>query len=120
MEQLCVRELQKLPIEPVDKIHIYQAFRLERGLLAESFATLTIRPQPLNLDEGNKLGIETLLQIVKARELSRGSQSGTKPSAVQLNNSELRSVVQDAFGLGEESFDFLVDNRSFGFTRISH
>lgn len=110
MEQLCVRELQQLTIEPVDKIEIYQAFHLERGLLAESFAVLTLRPQPLTLDEGQKLGIETALQIAKARELSRGTQSGTKPSAVQLGSSELRSVVQDVFNLGEASFEFLVYN----------
>ena len=71
---------------------------------------LTLRPQPLTLDEGQKLGIETALQIAKARELSRGTQSGTKPSAVQLGSSELRSVVQDVFNLGEASFEFLVYN----------
>jgi hypothetical protein len=117
VQQLCIREMQKLPIEPVDKIHIYQAFHLDRTLLAESFAKLTIRPQPLNLDEGNKLGIETTLQIAQARELSRGSHSGTKTSIIQLNDSELRLVIRDAFALGEEALDFLVGD-SFGFMRV--
>ena len=117
VQQLCIREMQKLPIEPVDKIHIYQAFHLDRALLAESFAKLTIRPQPLNLEEGNKLGIETTLQIAQARELSRGSHSGTRTSTIQLNESELHLVIRDAFGLGEESLDFLV-NDSFNFMRV--
>jgi hypothetical protein len=109
VEQLCVRELEKLPIEPVDKIHVYQDYRLDRSLLAEAFAKLTVRPRHLSLEEGSKLGIETTLQIAQARELYRGSHSGTKPATVQLNDSDLRSVVQEAFGLGEESLDFLVD-----------
>ena len=111
VEQLCIRELQQLSIPPVEKIHIYQAFQLDRSLLAESFAKLTLRPETLSLEEGNKLGIKTALQIAQARELSRGYNSGTKASPVQLNETELRSVIQNAFGLEEEAFfDFAVDD----------
>ncbi|KAF8504598.1 hypothetical protein F5888DRAFT_767296 [Russula emetica] len=113
VEQLCVRELQKMSIPSVDKIHIYEAFRLDRSLLAESFVDLTIRPNPLNLDEAQKLGIENTLQIARARELSRGSDSGTRPSNIQLNGSELRSVIQNAFNLEEELFaDFFTGSSS--------
>jgi len=107
VEQLCIRELQKLSIPPVEKIHIYQVFHIDRALLAESFARLTVRPEVLNLEEGRKLGIETTLQIAQARELSRGSHSGTRASVVQLNDSELRSVIQDAFGLQVEEDAFV-------------
>jgi hypothetical protein len=99
VEQLCIRELQKLSIPPIEKISIYQNFHLDRSLLAESFARVTVRPEPLNLEEGRKLGIEMALQIAQARELYRGSHSGTKALVVQLNDSELRSVIQDALGL---------------------
>ena len=116
MEQLCIRELQNLSIPPVEKIHIYQAFRIDRSLLAKSFAKLTVRPEPLKLEEAQKLGIETTLQISQARELSRGSN--TKPSPVQVDGSELRSIIQDAFGLEEEPFiDFPVGD-CFSFMRI--
>lgn len=91
-----------MSIPPVEKISIYQAFHIDRSLLAESFANLTVRSEHLNLDEAEKLGIRTMLQISQARELSRGSDSGTKPSPIQLSNSELRSVIQHAFGLEEE------------------
>jgi hypothetical protein len=117
VEQLCIRELQKLPIAPVEKIHIYQAFLLDRLLLAESFAKLTIRPEPLNLEEGQKLGIETTLQIMQARELFRSSSSGTRASAIQLNDPDLRSVIHDVFGFEEDAFDFLVGD-SFSSVRI--
>jgi hypothetical protein len=102
IEQLCIRELEKLPIAPIEKIQIYQAFHIDRTFLAESFAILTIRPEPLNLEEGHKLGIETSLQIAQAREASRGLNSNR-----QVNDTELRAVIQTVFGL-EESADFLV------------
>lgn len=108
VQQLCVRELQKMSIPSVEKIHIYQAFRLDRSLLAESFVDLTTRPDPLNLEEANKLGIETTLQIAQARERSRGSNSGTKSASIQLNGSELRSVIQSAFDLEVPFEDFFV------------
>jgi hypothetical protein len=108
VEQLCIRELQKLDIEPVDKIHIYQAHNINRSHLAESFGKLTIRQEFINPEEAQKLGLETTLKISHARELYR-SPNGIKPSPIQLNDPELRSAIQDAFGLEEESFtDFLV------------
>jgi hypothetical protein len=111
--------MQKLPIPPVEKIHIYQNFHIDRSLLAESFAKLTVRQEPLKLEEAQKVGLETMLQISQARELSRGSNSGTKPASIRLNDSELRSVIQDAFGLEEDTFiDFQVGD-FFSFMRIS-
>jgi hypothetical protein len=112
VEQLCVRELEKLTIPPVEKIRIYQGFKLDRSLLLKSFAGLTVRPDPLNLEEAQKIGLETTLQIAQARELSRGANSGTRPAAIQLHDSELRSAIRDVFGLDEEldGFDFMVPN----------
>jgi hypothetical protein len=112
VEKLCVRELEKLSIPPVEKIRIYQEFRLDRSLLLRSFAKLTVRPDPLNLEEAQKLGLETTLQIAQARELSRGANSGTKPGVIQLHDSELRSAIRDTFGLDEEFevFDLMVPN----------
>jgi hypothetical protein len=104
VESLCVRELEKLPIPPVEKIHIYQVFKLEKSLLLQSYIELATRPEPLSLDDGHKLGIETSIQIVRIRELSRGSDPGKgprKPSSVQLREAELRSVIQEAFALAD-------------------
>jgi hypothetical protein len=108
VEDLCVRELEALPIQPVEKICIYQRFRLDRTLLVKSFAKLTIRPETLTLDEGGRLGLETSLQIAQARELSRGHRSGSR-SSIQLQESELHSVIRDVFKLEDEGFfDFAV------------
>ena len=86
-----------MPIEPVEKICIYQEFHLDRLLLAGSFGQLTLRPEPLTLEEGHKLGMETAIQIAQARELSRRFNPNTKPSTIQVDNAELRSVIQDVF-----------------------
>ncbi|KAI0254404.1 hypothetical protein BJV78DRAFT_916593 [Lactifluus subvellereus] len=79
VEKLCVRELENLIIPPVDKIHLYQDFKLDKSLLIDSYLELTVRSEPLDLEEGRKLGIETSVQISRARELSRGSDLGRGP-----------------------------------------
>ena len=107
VEQLCIRELENLHIPPVEKIQIYQDFKIERLRLLPSFAELILRRSPLSLEEGLKVGLETALQIARARELSRGAH--TKPSAA-LNESELRSVIRDTFELEDEFLDFSVTN----------
>ena len=101
MEQLCIRELEKLTISPVEKIHIYQTFKLDRKLLLKSYMELTTRSDPLDLEEGHKLGIDTSLQIARAREHARGSDSNKRSFSAQLRESELLLLVQRTFGLGE-------------------
>jgi len=108
VEQLCIRELEKITIPPVAKIQIYQEFKIDRSRLLSSFAELTTRPNPLSLEEGHKVGLETALQIARARELSRGSHA--RPSAVQLQEPEIRSAIRDAFGLDDDLLDFSVTN----------
>ena len=70
VEKLCVRELEKLSIPPVEKIHIYQAFHLDRSLLSNSFEELALRDDPIDKGEGLKLGLMTSLRIAQARELA--------------------------------------------------
>jgi hypothetical protein len=106
VELLCIRELENIPIPPVEKIQIYQQFKIDRSRLFSSFAELIIRPDPLSLDEAQRIGLETTLQTMRARELSRGTH--TKPSAVLLDETELRSAIRDAFGLDDDLLDFAV------------
>jgi len=106
VEELCVRELEKLPIPAVEKINIYQAFELDRGLLAESFAKLTLRDEFLSNEEGHKLGIDTAMQITRARELTRRLNSGM--GLTEADGHEFRSIIQDAFDLEEDDVDLIV------------
>jgi hypothetical protein len=80
VELLCIRELEKLDLSPVDRIHIYQTFGLDSTLLIDSYATLTSRDEPIGLDEGMKLGLMTSLKIARAREMSRRPDTISKMS----------------------------------------
>ena len=95
VERLCIRELEKLLIPPVEKIHIYQTFHLDRSLLVKPFEELVLRDKPIDMEEGLKLGLRTSLQLAQAREVSRSP----KLSTIQVNDSDLRSVIQDVLGI---------------------
>ncbi|KAH9006327.1 hypothetical protein EDB86DRAFT_713062 [Lactarius hatsudake] len=102
VELLCIRELEKLDLSPVDRIHIYQRFGLDTTLLIDSYATLTTREEPIGLEEGVKLGLRTSLQIARAREMSRGPDTGVgplTPSPVQLDAPKLHGLLSEIFGL---------------------
>jgi len=101
VELLCIRELEKMDLSPVVRIHIYQKFELDTTLLLDSYATLTTRDDPIALEEGVKLGLRTSLQIAQAREMSRGPDTGgvRSPSAVQLDGPDLHTLLSDIFGL---------------------
>ena len=114
VESLCIRELEKLPIPPVEKVCIYQKFKLERSLLLESFTRLTTRSEPVTLEEGQSLGLETSLHIAQARELYRGLHNGSKHTTI--SSLELQSVIRDVFKLVDGGFAFEVTD-SFALQR---
>ena len=101
VEQLCIRELGRLALSPVDRIHIYQRHKLDETLLIDSFEELTTREDPIGMDEGYKLGLKTSLQIACAREKSRGPDTGTgglrSPSTVRLSPTDLRGLISEIF-----------------------
>ena len=101
VEELCIRELEKLKLSPVDRIHIYQRHKLDETLLIDSFEELTTREVPIGMDEGYKLGLKTSLQIACAREMSRGPDTGglRSPSTVRLSPTDLRGLISDIFKL---------------------
>ena len=106
VERLCVRELEILTIPPVEKIQLYQDFNLDVNLLHGSYVALTIRPEPLDVDEGNRLGLSTSLNIARARELARAPGGTTDlfgPATAQLQESEVQLVVRNVFGLHEST-----------------
>jgi len=101
VEKLCVRELEALSIPPIEKIRLYQDFKLDPNLLHDSFVALTIRDQPLDMEEGEQLKLATSLKIAQARELARRAPDG--PATARLQDSEVQSVVKDIFRLGSAS-----------------
>lgn len=97
VESLCVRELEKLPIAPVVKINLYQHFNLDPTYLHGSYVALTLQDHPLDIEEGEQLGLPTSLKIAQAREFARRGSDG---SATALQVSDVESVVKDVFRLG--------------------
>ncbi|KAH9177507.1 hypothetical protein EDB89DRAFT_1412669 [Lactarius sanguifluus] len=96
VEKLCIRELENLSIPPVEKIKLYQDFKINPSLLHRSYVALTTRPEPLDVKEGSKLGLDTSLKIAQARELAR-----IRDRAL-LGATEVQSVIEGVFGLGSE------------------
>ena len=95
-------------VDPVGKIQIYQEFKIDESLLHGAYVALTIRPEPLNMEEGNKLGLLTSLKIARARELARaaaprGTTELLGPLSSLLQVSEVQMVIRDVFGLQESA-----------------
>jgi len=96
VEKLCIRELENLSIPPVEKIQLYQDFKINPMLLHGSFVALTTRTVPLDVKEGKKLGLDTSLKIAQARELARTPDRAT---SLFSPATEVQSVIEEVFGL---------------------
>jgi hypothetical protein len=92
--RLCLRELAKLRIDPVEKIEFYQLLELNPNLLQTSFVELTIRPEPLSEQEGERLGIKTSMRLARAREQARDPDRSRK-----VEEAEAEEVIEGVFGL---------------------
>jgi hypothetical protein len=101
VEQLCIRELEKINMSAVERIHIYQRHNLDHALLLDSYESVTTRDEPIDVDEGVKLGLRTSLQIARAREMSRSPSTGggLRSPSVQLDEQTLRLLISGIFDL---------------------
>jgi len=104
VKELAVRELQNIQIPPIQKIAIYQTYSIDRNLLQPAFTALTTRDEPITIEEGRELTLETALQLAKTRELARapvlnGKKSGNPRSPVNLAGLDLDTLIKDVFEL---------------------
>ena len=83
-----------MEIEPVEKIELYQKFTLNPNLLQSSFVELTIRPEPLSVEEGERLGIRTSVKLAQARERARDPNL-----VIRLQESDVQPFIEEVFGL---------------------
>jgi hypothetical protein len=99
VKELCVRELELIDNLPVERIHIYHKHDLDRNLLVPRYAELCSREEPLSLEEGMKLGLETSLMIARARETARsGTRDGTRsPLPAHVKEQDMVSLVKELF-----------------------
>jgi len=100
---LAIRELENLSIPPLAKIVLYQKYAIDRNLLQPALTALTMRDEPLTIDEGRELSLETALELAKAREIARApvfsKRSGNPRSPVNLAGIELDVLIKDVFHL---------------------
>jgi hypothetical protein len=76
LKEFAIRELNKLEIHPVQKIYIYQEYDVNRDHLREALTSLALRDEPITIEEGRKLGLDTALRLAHAREEIRSSSFG--------------------------------------------
>jgi hypothetical protein len=102
--ELCVRELQMLDAPPVERVHVYHKHDLDRNLLVPQYAELCSREEPITLEEGFKLGLETSLLIARARETARSnSQGGTRsPLPAHVKEQDMVQMVKEMFNLSDD------------------
>jgi hypothetical protein len=104
VKALAIRELENLRIPPLQKIVLYQKYAIDRNLLQPALTALTMRDEPITIEEGRELSLETALELAKAREIARapvfnGRKSGNPRSPVNLAGGELDSLIKDIFRL---------------------
>jgi len=99
VKNLAIRELQRQTMEPVKRIALYHEFDVDRNLLIPDYAALCEREQPLTLDEGLDLGMETTLMIAWGRELARSNrlQDGPLGALPTLRWEDILAMVRDVF-----------------------
>jgi hypothetical protein len=102
VKELTVRELEKIPIEPVDKIAIYHEYSINKLFLIPAYIAVCKRDKPLTFAEGMQLGMETVLRVADARERARqrAAESGIRsPTFDDFEDSEMESMVKEVFGI---------------------
>ncbi|KAI0279106.1 hypothetical protein BGY98DRAFT_1149108 [Russula aff. rugulosa BPL654] len=104
VKALAIRELENISIPPLRKVVLYQKYNIDRNLLKHALTALTIRDEPLEIEEGREIGLETSLDLAKAREIARtpvfsNKKSGNPRSPVNLAGVELDVVIKDVFHL---------------------
>lgn len=65
--------MEKLYIDPVEKVVLARSYDVERDWLLNAYKALGSREEPLTDEEGARLGLRTVIKIAKAREMIRSS-----------------------------------------------
>ena len=80
VRQVAIKELGALEMDPVHKIVTQMRYDIEREWSLEAFDALCRRSEPLEIDEGERLGVEVLAKVASTRE--KLSATWTKPKNI--------------------------------------
>lgn len=106
VKHLSVRELERKSLTDVKRIKLYHLNNVDRNILIPRYAALCEREDPLTLEEGMDLGMETTLQIAKGREEVRTARlpSGARsPLTPTIHGEDLRTVIRELFKIAPTS-----------------
>jgi hypothetical protein len=100
VKELAIRGLESLQIPALQKVILYHEYKVDRNLLQAAYTALTVRDDPITLEEGRDLGLETVLQLARARETARAPRRAGNPRApINLAGVELDVIINDVFSL---------------------
>ncbi|KAG0698569.1 hypothetical protein DFH29DRAFT_1018007, partial [Suillus ampliporus] len=66
VKELTVHELEKIQIEPVDKIAIYHEYSIDKLFLVPAYIAVCKKDKPLTFTEDMQLMMDTVLHVVVA------------------------------------------------------
>ncbi|KAH7883267.1 hypothetical protein F5I97DRAFT_1903722 [Phlebopus sp. FC_14] len=108
MRNLAIRQLEKIKIEPVEKITLYRENKIDHSLLIPSYVALCQSPTLPTSAEGERLEMDTVLKIATARERAQRSaaESGCRsPTSASADVGALESIISELFELGIKNDD---------------
>ncbi|KAG2074398.1 hypothetical protein BDR04DRAFT_174332 [Suillus decipiens] len=106
MKKLAIEQLQCLKMDPVEKIAIYNKYEIDRSLLLPEYKHLCTREGQMSIEEGEKVGILTVLAIHQARERAMKSamENGRDNlTPADVDDEELEQILKDVFNLNKGS-----------------
>jgi len=68
IRMLVIKELQTLPMDPIDKIVLSAQYGITNSWALKAYAAICQRTRPISVEEARKLGVETAARIAQIRE----------------------------------------------------
>jgi hypothetical protein len=104
VKAFAFRELEQQEMPALQKIILYHTHEIDRKYLLAAYTELAVRDDPITIEEGLLLGLETSLRLAHARELARapvfsGKKHGNPRSPINLAGSELDVLINRLFNL---------------------
>ncbi|KAG1895032.1 uncharacterized protein F5891DRAFT_1175798 [Suillus fuscotomentosus] len=94
MQKLAIDELEKLDIEPIEKITTYDKHKIDKLLLLPAYKLLCKRTTRITDEEGEQLKVPTLLRIFEARDRARSAAEGRNLSSADADKKWERILIE--------------------------
>lgn len=104
VKAFAFREIEQHEMPALEKIILYHTHDIDRKYLQAAYTELAVRDDPITIEEGHLLGLETALRLAHAREVARapvfgGKKPGNPRSPINLAGSELDALISRLFNL---------------------